>query len=243
MSNDTFDIEKFSQTAQQLMNTLEKANSYIRDVDQAMARIHEQTQREKLDGMLEEYGKRLETLNESCQKAVELLAGQPREMAETAEKLAEALQQFGDASTHMEQFRKSGEHLAQLMEKLGNLDSFEDRLKSYEAELGKASELLGTIREQQTAMQNLPEVLREMKESVADLQKQYVDSALDMKGQGKAAQKGVQSIVSSVEKAMGMRQEFSKQVDFFKIGIGALIVMNALMLMFLFVFLVKETFF
>ena len=243
MSSETFDIEKFSQTAGQLMETLEKANSYIRDVDQAMARIYKETQQEKLDTMLEEYGKRLDSLNESCQKAVDTLAGQPREMAETAAKLAEAVQQFGDAGARMDEFRKSGEHLGQLMDSLGNLGSFEERLKSYEAELGRASGILATIREQQADIQNLPEVLREMKESVADLQKQYVESALDMKGQGKAAQKGVQSIVASVERAIGLRQEFSKQADFFKIGISSLIVMNALMLMFLFVFLVKEIFF
>ena len=228
--SESFDIEKFSRTAEKLTETLEKSSAYIHDVDQAMEKLHAGMQGTDIDGMLRDYEARLQQLNQSCERVLSSLAGQPREMQEAAGRLAEITERFGDSYDSLEKFREHGQKLIQLLEGMGSLSDFERRLKAYEDELGRATEALDKIRDRELAIQNLPGVIDRMQGSVSALQQKYLDAADELHVQGKAAEKGVAEIDNSIRRAETLQKDLTEQVKFFRIGLYALIVMNALML-------------
>ena len=241
--SDGFDIEKFSENAQRLTETLEKSGQYINDIDRAMTKLYEDMHGEHVDAMLDNYSQRLQEIQRNSQQILDTLSGQPMELQEMAKKLSESSQQFGNSYEYLQSFREQAEKLTELLESLGNLKSFEEKLKKYEDELSKAAQTIAQIQKQEAEIRNLPNVLKAMKESVTDLQKQYIEAAADLRDQGNEALEGVESVRESVQKAEDLQKALSEQVSFFKIGIYSLIVMNTLMTVFIAIFLVKELFF
>jgi len=242
MSED-FDIEKFSENAQKMTETLEKSSQYVNDIDRAMTRLHETVNNTDIFAKLDSYDQRLQEVQESSRKIVETLADRPQELQETARRMLESTEQFGNSYNYLESFTERAEKLTELMQTLGSLSILEERLTKYQEDLSKASDMIAQIRKQEMEIRNLPDVLKAMKESVTDLQKQYMEAAADLRDQGNEALDGVRSVKESVAKAEDLQRALSEQVGFFKIGIYVLIVMNTLMMVFVAIFLIKELFF
>ena len=241
--SDGFDIEKFSENAQRLTETLEKTGQYVNDIDRTMAHLYEEMHGANIDADLEKYSQRLKEIQQGSQQILEVLSERPAELQETAKRLSEISEQFGTTNEYLQNFQERTETLTGLLENIGNLSGIEERLKKYEADLSKTSETIEQIRKQEMEIRNLPNVLKAMKESVTDLQKQYMEAAADLRDQGNEALGGVRSVKESVQKAENLQRTLSEQVTFFKIGIYAMIIMNTLMTIFLAIFLVKELFF
>ena len=238
-----FDIEKFSENAQRMTETLEKSSQYVHDIDHAMTRLYEEIHGTNIDANLDSYNQKLKEVQQSSRQILDILSGQPAELQELARKLSESSQQFGNSYEYLQSFRDYAEKLTELLESLGNLKGFEERLKKYENDLSKASQMIEQIQKQELEIRNLPNVLKAMKESVTDLQKQYMEAAADLRDQGNEALDGARSVKESVQKAEELQKALAEQVNFFKIGIYSLIVMNTLMMVFVAIFLVKELFF
>ncbi len=113
--NEIFDIDKFSQKAQQLTETLEKTEKYISDVDSAMTRLHEEIRESDIHGMLEDYNEGLTAVSNNCQNLLQTLNDEPRNLKETALKLKETTQQMGDSYAYLEEFRQHGARLVELL--------------------------------------------------------------------------------------------------------------------------------
>ncbi len=241
--SDVFDIEKFSENAERLTKTLEKSSTYINDVDQAMTRLSEAVNDAEINAKLDSYGQKLQELQQGSRQILDNLSGQPEELKEAARRLLETTEQFGNSYQYLESYKERAERLTELLESLGTLSEFEERLKKYEAELETVSGTLDKIKKQELEIRNIPNVLKAMKESVTDLQKQYIEAAADLRDQGNEALTGVRGVKDSVNKAEELQRTLSDQVGFFKIGIYALIVMNTLMTVFMIIFLMKEFFF
>lgn len=241
--SDVFDIEKFSENAERLTKTLEKSGKYINDVDQAMTKLNEAVNGAEIDEKLNNYEQKLQELQHGSRQILDNLSGQPEELKEAARRLLETSEQFGDSYQYLESYKAQAEKLTELLESLGTLSEFEERLKKYEAELETVSGTLEKIKKQELEIRNIPNVLKAMKESVTDLQKQYIEAAADLRDQGNEALNGVRGVKDSVHKAEDLQRTLSDQVGFFKIGIYALIIMNTLMTVFMIIFLIKEFFF
>ena len=241
--SEVFDIEKFSGNAQRLLETFEKANQYANDIDHAMTQLHEKINGSNIDETLSNYDQKLKEFQQNTQKMLDTLSGHPEEFQETTRRLLESAEQFGNSYKYLQSFRERAEKLTELLGTLGTLKNLEERLQKYEDELSKTSEMLEQIKKQELEIRNLPNVMKAMKESVADLQKQYIEAAADLRYQGEKAQEGVQSVKEYMQKAEELQTTLSEHVGFFKIGIYALIVMNTLMTVFVAIFLIKEFFF
>ncbi len=241
--SDGFNIEKFSENAERLTETLEKSGKYINDVDRAMTKLNEVVNGAEIGAKLDNYEQRLQELQQGSNKILDSLSGQPAELQDAARKLLETSEQFGNSYQYLESYKERAEKLTELMQNLGSLNEFEERLKKYQDELTEASKMLDQIKKQELEIRNLPNVLKAMKESVVDLQKQYIEAAADLRDQGREAINGVKGVKDSVVKAEDLQRTLSDQVGFFKIGIYALIVMNTLMTVFVAIFLIKEFFF
>lgn len=241
--SEIFDIDKFSQKAQQLTDTLEKTEKYIGDVDAAMTRLHEEIRESDIHSMLEDYNEGLAAVNNNCQNLLQTLNDEPRNLKETALKLTETTQQMGDSYAYLDEFRQHGARLIELLESLGHLDELDKKLSDYEAELAKTQGALDSIRKQQMEIEKIPNVMKSMKESVMTLQDQYLAASHELMQQGKEAAQQTEAVKEVFQKNENLQKELQGQVKFFTVGIYAIIVMNTLMMVFLAIFLIKEIFF